>query len=96
MEPHLSRFVSELGLKVLGFSPDPLVPVREPGQMGLMNRDKWAFFYLCMEDVMAAPNPGVMLENAREWITASRTTVTGGGSSHCHVDAVMLYFLSVK
>ena len=49
-----------------------------------------------VEDVMARSNPGAMLENAREWITASRTTVTEGGSSDRHVDAVILYFLSVK
>ena len=49
-----------------------------------------------MEDVMAGPNPGAMLENARAWITASRTTVAGGGSSDRHVDAVTLYFLTVK
>jgi hypothetical protein len=29
----------------MGFSPDPLVPGPEPGQKGLWNRDKWAFFY---------------------------------------------------
>ena len=34
-----------------------------------------------MEDVMAGPNPGAMLENARAWITASRTDVGGGGES---------------
>ena len=45
VEQHLSRFVSEPGLKVIGFSPDPLVPVPEPGQMDLWNRDKWTFFY---------------------------------------------------
>ena len=49
-----------------------------------------------VEDVMAGPNAGAMLENARAWITTSRTTMAGGGSSDRHVDAVILYFLSVK
>ena len=34
-----------------------------------------------MEDVVAGPNPGAMLKNARAWITASRTDVGGGGES---------------
>lgn len=34
-----SKKCSELGLKVLGFSPDPLVPVSEPGLKALWNRD---------------------------------------------------------
>ena len=45
VEARLSRFVGKPGLKVLGISNGPLVPVPEPGQMGLWNRDKWAFFY---------------------------------------------------
>ena len=36
----LSRFVAQPGQKVFGISNDPLVPVPEPGQMGLWNRDK--------------------------------------------------------
>jgi hypothetical protein len=46
VEPLLSRFVSEPGLKVLGFSPDPLVPVPEPGQMGLFLL-VFKYFYDC-------------------------------------------------
>ena len=53
-----------------------------------------------MEDVVAGPDVRLMLENARAWSTVSRTTVAAGGSSDRHaeafVDAVILYFLSVK
>ena len=45
VEPLLSLFVSEPRIKGLGFSPDPLVPIPEPGQIGLWIRDKWVFFY---------------------------------------------------
>ncbi|EMS45908.1 Cytochrome P450 86B1 [Triticum urartu] len=46
-----------------------------------------------MEDVVARPNAGMVLENVRASITGSRTTVGGGGSSDRHVDSVILYFL---
>ena len=36
---HWSRFVSEPGLMTSVISPDALVPVQEPGLMGLMTRD---------------------------------------------------------
>ena len=49
-----------------------------------------------MEDVVAGPNAGTVLENARAWITTSRMAVAGGRSSDRHVDAIILYFLLVK
>ena len=49
-----------------------------------------------MEDVVAGPNPGVMLENDRAWITVSRMAVVGDGSSDRHAAAVILHFLLVK
>ena len=47
VEAHLSRFWIEPGLKGQGISTDPLVPVPEPGQKALMNRDNRPFFYQC-------------------------------------------------
>ena len=46
-----------------------------------------------MEDVVAGPNAGTVLEDVRASITGSRTAVGGGGSSDRHVDSVILYFL---
>lgn len=52
-----------------------------------------------MEDAVAGPDAGAMLENAMSWSTASRTAVAEGRSLDRHVqvfvDAVILYFLSV-
>ena len=45
VDSHWSRFISKPGLMTLVISPDALVPVQEPGLMGLMNRDKWTCFY---------------------------------------------------
>ena len=45
VEAHLSRFCIEPGLKGHGISTDPLVPVQEPGQKALTNRDNRPFFY---------------------------------------------------
>ena len=42
---HWSRFISEPGVITLSVSPDALVPVQEPGLMGLMTRDRWTCFY---------------------------------------------------
>ena len=47
VEAHLSRFWIEPGLKGQGISTDPLVPVQEPGQKALTNRDNMPFFYQC-------------------------------------------------
>ena len=54
---------------------------------------QWDVVHDTMEDVVARPNTGTMLENARAWITGSRMTVGGGGLSDRHVDLVILYFL---
>ena len=45
-----------------------------------------------MEDVVAGPIAGTVLENAKEWIT-TRMAVRGGGSLDRHVDVIILYFL---
>ncbi len=42
---HWSRFWIEPGLKGQGISTDPLVPVQEPGQKALTNRDNRSVFY---------------------------------------------------
>ena len=40
-----SQFVSQPGLKVIGISPDRVVPVVEPGLKALWNRDCCPVFY---------------------------------------------------
>ena len=47
-EAHLSRFWIEPGLKGQGIGTNPLVPIQEPGQKVLTNRDNRPFFYQCM------------------------------------------------
>ena len=49
-----------------------------------------------LENVVAGPDAGAMLDNARAWSVVARTAVAPGGSSDRHIQAFVDEFLSVS
>ena len=85
----LCHLLLSLSLLLIDSHKFPMcIPIR-----ALLRRD---VVHDTMEDVVAGPNAGTVLENVRAWITASRMTIAGGGSLDRHVDAVILSLLLLE